>query len=64
MHKILKTWITNNLDYYNEFPRENAENLLRVIEKAGMMPPIIEKESWKTLPNGEMTYAVHQWEKE
>lgn len=43
---------------------EEAESILNMVEKFGMVPPIIESESWKILESGEMTYAVHEWEKE
>lgn len=41
-----------------------GENILTAIENAGMMPPIIENESFKIQADGQMTYAVHEWEPE
>jgi hypothetical protein len=44
---------------------EDANLILARLEKAGMMPPIIEEKSWLISgDNGEMTYAVHEWEPE
>lgn len=41
-----------------------ADKILEAIEKAGMVPPIIPEKSYTMLPNGELTYAVHEWEPE
>lgn len=41
-----------------------ASDFLSELEKAGMVPPMIEDKSFTTLPNGELTYAVHEWERE
>lgn len=39
MIEILRKWILNDLDYYSKWPKENAESLLKTIEKAGMQAP-------------------------
>lgn len=41
-----------------------AEYVLLTAESFGMEPPILEDESFKMLPGGELTYAVHRWEQE
>ncbi len=43
---------------------KDAEDVIEFLEKEGMMPPIVKEKSWLIKPNGEMTYAVHEWEKE
>ena len=44
--------------------KEQVVRMLEVFEKLGMLPPEINEESNKILPNGEMVYAVKEWELE
>lgn len=42
-----------------------AEEVLKELEKLGMVPPVIMEKSWKIDEDtGEMIYAVHSWESE
>lgn len=41
-----------------------ADKILALVEKLGMEPPIIKEKSFKIGEDGQMTYAVHEWEKE
>jgi len=43
MLKILKNYFNGQFDYYNNSPKQNVEILLKVIEKAGMLPPQVHK---------------------
>jgi hypothetical protein len=58
--------IKNQLFGPSNYPghKDEAEALLNVIERYGMLPPILESESFKMLPSGELTYQVNSWEKE
>lgn len=64
MVEILKDAI--NEGQYQDYCIDDyeASRILKVLEDAGMVPPIIEHESWRLLSNGEMTYAAHYWESE
>ena len=64
MVAILERTINAGLYQDHQFDTHDVSKLLEVLEKAGMMPPIIEEESFKMLPSGELTYAVHEWEAE
>ena len=45
--------------------QELAFILLGVAEETlGMTPPLIDDESFRLLPSGEMTYEVRRWDKE
>lgn len=54
----LKKFIKNDFDYYNKFPGENAENLLKTIEALGMIPPEVKDK------NGWPIYVFPCWEAE
>lgn len=41
-----------------------ADKILRDLEEAGMLPPMLKNESFKMLPSGEMIYNVNEWEPE
>lgn len=43
---------------------EIAGTVIDFLISKGMKPPMLEEESFKILPNGEMTYGVHEWEPE
>jgi hypothetical protein len=45
-------------------PNEFMDKVLELVEELGMVPPILEDQSWKMAGNGEMTYAVQEWETE
>jgi len=58
---IEETWKNST-----SFPTDRlvAEYILKVIEKAGMLPPIIKEKSWIINDNEEMIYSVNEWEPE
>lgn len=43
---------------------EDGDHILKRIEEAGMVPPILRDKSFRLDKNGVMTYAVHEWEDE
>ena len=51
-------------DGFDEELEDDADSLLSMLEGMGMKPPIIKEQSFKILPSGEQTYAVHEWEQE
>lgn len=63
--RLLQCLVKEELSYgrVSAIP-EVAETILAFIEEQGMVPPIIQEQSWKMLENGELTYAVHEWENE
>jgi hypothetical protein len=63
MITLISKVILNKTSYFHLTPEE-ADLILTEIEKLGMMPPIIKSKSFKMLPSGELTYAVHEWEPE
>ena len=66
MGKYIQFFLENYSKEPGIFGRKNEQafELLDLIESHGMVPPIREELSWKTAENGEMTYAVHEWEPE
>lgn len=60
--KINQIYTVQNIESLEE--SELAEWLLESIEEKGMMPPEVTEKSFRILPSGEMTYAVHEWEPE
>ena len=56
-------WMKANLNDLEGFVPLN-ERILSTLEKAGMLPPLIEEQSFKMLPSGEMIYNVNEWEPE
>lgn len=47
-----------------KYADNDAARILRIIEEAGMMPPINEAKSFDILQSGQMTYEVYEWEPE
>lgn len=66
MLHIMRDWKLDNTDFITGEQYLDVVDLLDLIEKAGMVPPLLEKECVQTLPNGEITYVdhVHEWEPE
>lgn len=66
--KLICSHIDNNVSYYYKngcnFYEYDADDLLRVLEKAGMLPPENKDKSYKLSDNGEMIYSVNEWEPE
>ena len=65
--KLISDWAKKEIldDVYSHNYEEWADNLLYTLEnELGMFPPINNKESFLIKANGEMTYAVHEWEPE
>lgn len=46
----------------NNYP--SSEELLDLIEKFGMKPPMVESRSFIMLESGELMYEVNEWENE
>jgi hypothetical protein len=55
--KIIEECLRHPYDY-------PAVTILMKLEDAGMVPPMIKEKSFKILNDGQLTYAVHEWEDE
>lgn len=64
MVEIISTYFWDCYDMDNELAAFDSGELLGLIEKAGMLPPIIKEKSFKMQDDGQMSYAVHEWESE
>jgi hypothetical protein len=66
--EMIGVMIQGSRDYNPTSPinLHQANIILEFMEKAGMVPPIIQEKSWLIADpdTGEMTYAVHEWEPE
>jgi hypothetical protein len=61
MLEMLDRWIE---ECREELCVPTAESILRIIEEAGMLPPMINDESFVLTPSGELIYASNEWEED